>query len=105
MAGSFGTNPSDLIAAIGPGIGFCCFEVGPEVEEQFAMLFPERLDSRHVDLAEANRRQLVTSGLDPAHIDASQLCTVCHNSAEFHSYRRDRDNSGRMVSAIGIVEK
>ena len=44
-----GSNPADLHAAIGPGIGVCCFEVGPEVSVQFG----EPPNRRHIDLAEA----------------------------------------------------
>ena len=48
MAENFGTRPEDLVVAIGPGIGPCCFEVGPEVAVQFSRFFPERPDlSRH----------------------------------------------------------
>lgn len=105
-----GGSAHDLIAAIGPGIGVCCFEVGMDVWEQFWDLFPERMsigsvDRHYVDLVEANRRQLLEAGIPAEHIDVSGLCTVCSGTGEFHSYRRDRDNSGRMVSAIGIVGK
>jgi len=110
MAERFGTKPGDLIAALGPGIGYCCFEVGPEVSKQFAKLFPERtdlggLDRAHVDLEEANYRQLLAAGVNPGMVDMTHLCTVCTPDDEFHSYRRDKDKSGRMVSAIGIVGK
>ena len=54
--------PSDLLAVIGPCIGECCYEVGPEVSAQFGTLFPERDSLSHIDLAEANRRQLLRSG-------------------------------------------
>ncbi len=59
MTRQFGTNPEDIWAAIGPSIGRCCFQVGPEVAAQFAA------DLHHqsrVDLPEANRRQLIQSG-------------------------------------------
>lgn len=99
-----GTRPEDIWAAIGPGIGPCCFEVGPEVASLFQDVFPERHDldrKTHVDLAEANRRLLEKAGLRASQIEVSGLCTVCRSS-EFHSYRRDREHAGRMVSAIGI---
>ena len=59
MTARWGTHPDDLHAALGPAIGSCCYEVGPEVAIQFAELFPERrdLDQRaHIDLEDANRR-------------------------------------------------
>ena len=98
----FGLKSEDLIVAIGPCIGECCFEVGPEVGPHFQSLFPEQTDFRHIDLAEANRRQLITAGIKPENIDVSGLCTKC-GAGEFHSYRRDREASGRMVAAIGLV--
>lgn len=103
MQREYGSRPSRLLAAIGPCIAECCFEVGPEVSGQFRALFPERANLRHVDLPEANRRQLLAAGLTGDHIDVSGLCTAC-DAAAFHSYRRDRELSGRMAAAIRIVQ-
>jgi YfiH family protein len=105
MARAFGSRPASLSAAIGPGINMCCFEVGPEVATQFRKLFPERNDLEgrtRMDLVEANRRELVLAGLDPQRIFAGAPCTCC-TPAEFHSWRRDREPAGRMVSWIGIL--
>ena len=96
MRDRFGTGPADLHAAIGPAIGACCYEVGPEVAAQFGLA-----GRAHVDLAAANREQLIRAGIDPARIYAAGLCTMCHPS-EFHSFRRDREAAGRMYSFIGI---
>ncbi len=104
MSGQFGTRAEDILVAIGPGIGACCFEVGPEVATEFERFFPERNDLHErtrVDLAEANRRQLVRTGVPESHIEILGLCTRCL-AEEFHSYRRDGKGSGRMVSAIGL---
>lgn len=104
MAENFGTRPEDLVVAIGPGIGPCCFEVGPEVAVQFSRFFPERQDLEtrtKIDLVDAVLRQLGRSGITEGQIDASRLCTCCQPEL-FHSYRRDRDAAGRMVSGIGI---
>jgi YfiH family protein len=104
MMCQFGTRQEDIWAAIGPGICSCCFEVGPEVAILFAPMFPERADLHHrarIDLVESNRRQLVDAGVPPSHIECSGLCTSCLQD-EFHSYRRDKDGAGRMISAIGI---
>lgn len=104
MSGQFGTQPLDVLVAIGPGIGGCCYEVGPEVAAEFGRFFPERtdLDRRtRIDLAEANRRQFETLGIPPTHIEVLGMCTSCC-AGEFHSYRRDGKRAGRMVSAIGI---
>ncbi|HEU0138262.1 MAG TPA: peptidoglycan editing factor PgeF [Bryobacteraceae bacterium] len=101
----FGAEPVRLVVAIGPGIGVCCYEVGPEVAIQFKELFPERgkeLERKtHLDLMEATRRQIAAAGVPDGNIHIVPLCTFC--SDEFHSYRRDKDK-GRMISAIGILE-
>ncbi len=97
MRERFGTQPEDLHAAIGPGIGKCCYEVGPEVAAQFGA------DGRvHIDLTEANRQQLVEAGVAADHIYAANLCTQCLPE-EFHSFRRDREAAGRMCSFAGVV--
>jgi YfiH family protein len=98
----YGSHAADLILALGPGIRACCFEVGPEVAGEFRNLFPERkdLDQRvRVDLEEANMRILEEQGVARAQVDVSGLCTKCGDG--FHSYRRDRQESGRMLSYIG----
>ncbi len=102
MGAEFGTAPNDLLAAIGPCINVCCFEVGPEVAAQFREVFPERKDldrKTHIDLVEANRRQLLSAGLAQERIFTGAPCTFC--SPEFHSFRRDASD-GRMYSAAGI---
>lgn len=96
MSTHFGTAPAHLHAAIGPGIGNCCFEVGPEVAAQFG-----REGRVHIDLADENRRQLLEVGVTAGRIYASNLCTMCN--ADFHSFRRDREQAGRMYSFVGIA--
>jgi len=96
MGTRFGTAPADLHAAIGPAIGKCCYEVGPEVAAQFG------LQGRvHLDLAAENLRQLANTGIPIARLYVSGLCTMC--GAQFHSFRRDRESAGRMYSYIGIT--
>ena len=105
MGRQFGSRAEDLVIAIGPGIGACCFEVGPEVASQFSALFPERRDFAQrtkVDLVETNRRLLRRNDGSMGQIATSGLCTHC-GATLFHSYRRDRDAAGRMVSAIGLL--
>jgi YfiH family protein len=96
MRERFGSEASVLYAAIGPWIGKCCYEVGPEVSAQFG------LEGRtFLDLPEFNRRQLIDSGVTGERIFASNLCTQC-KADEFHSFRRDREAAGRLYSFAGI---
>lgn len=96
MSRRFGTRTEDLHAAIGPGIGPCCYEVGAEVAERFG-----GRGRGCIDLSAANRRQLEQAGVTPERIYASNLCTMCRPE-EFDSFRRDREAAGRMVSFAGI---
>jgi purine-nucleoside/S-methyl-5'-thioadenosine phosphorylase / adenosine deaminase len=96
MAERFGTVTADLHAAIGPGIGVCCYEVGPEVAAEFGGQGRGKLD-----LPGENRKQLLEAGVTRERIYASNLCTKC-GPEEFHSFRRDREAAGRMYSFAGI---
>jgi polyphenol oxidase len=130
----FGSKPEDLIAAIGPGIGPCCYQIGEELlsefESQFAYareLFHEVYDSDpvrkrypmlfltqrapghspigpglHLDVAEANRRQLLDAGLKRNAIQMIGGCTSCHRDL-FFSHRGSQGRCGRMLSVIGIA--
>jgi hypothetical protein len=105
MRARLASRPEDLLVAIGPGIGVCCYEVGPEVASLFRDLFPERGDlagGSRIDLAEANRRILMEAGVPAGRIHTAGLCTAC-TPAEFHSWRRDGEKAGRMLSAIRIL--
>jgi YfiH family protein len=105
MVERFGTRAVDLEVAIGPAIGLCCYEVGPEVASQFQPTFRDRKDLHtrtHIDLAEANRRQLIDSGVQPNAIAIAAMCTFCGKD-DFHSFRRDAELAGRLISAIRII--
>jgi hypothetical protein len=129
----FGSQPEDLIAAIGPGVGACCYAVGEEVlssfESQFSYaddLFREVYDtdpvrtkypmlfltqrapghspigpSLHLDLIEANRRQLLDAGLKPKAIQVVGGCTSCQPEL-FFSHRASQGYAGRMMAVIGV---
>lgn len=105
MIRDFGANPADILAAIGPAIGECCYQVGPEVMNQFRELFPEWSRSRDnaepamLDLAEANRRILEAAGIPAEQIYTADLCTW-HGCDDFYSYRREPENPGRMISFV-----
>ena len=104
LANRHGSRPGDLLAAFGPSIGPCCFEVGPDVAPLFQRLFPDRHDlasPTRVDLREANRRILLAAGLSASNIAYHAPCTHC-GGAEFHSWRRDRAPGKRMFAVIEI---
>jgi copper oxidase (laccase) domain-containing protein len=96
MTDRFGTRPEDLVIAIGPGIGECCFEVGPEVAVQFGLSGRTK-----VDLVETISRQLRRNDGTMGQIATANLCTMCDPKL-FHSYRRDREQSGRLITTIRI---
>lgn len=104
MQAEYGTRPAALLAAIGPCIRLDAFEVGEEVASQFQDLFPERRDldrKTHLDLAEACIRQLTRMGVRRESIYDCGRCSY-RESALFHSFRRDREASGRMIAFAGI---
>ena len=129
----FGSNPADILAALGPAIGGCCYEVGTELVTEFASQFPDaedyfdeprtgeepnplqwlnRMPPGHqpppknvrLDLRKANRAQLLAAGLRDANIFVSNMCTACHTDL-FFSYRREAARSGRLLSVIGLHPK
>lgn len=106
MQTEYGVHPGTLLAAIGPCIRREAFEVGAEVAAQFRSLFPERDDldeTTHVDLAEGCRRQLTRTGVRAGAIFDCGRCSF-GEPVLFHSFRRDREASGRMVAFVGIRE-
>jgi hypothetical protein len=104
MERQFGSRPADLLAAIGPGIKECCYEVGFEVFQAVSRPFSAQkgaVSNRRLDLHGANFEQLAAAGVSPGNIVLGAPCSCC-NPLEFHSFRRDR-GAGRMVSALGIL--
>lgn len=86
-------------AAIGPGIGPCCYEVGPEVTGAFADLGEGVADGRMLDLPEVARRTLARAGVEQ--VESAGLCTFCEAEL-FFSHRRDRGVTGRMGNLAWI---
>jgi YfiH family protein len=104
-------DPTTLVAAVGPCIGFDAFEVGPEVllefENKFGHHAPIRHDGNgkgHVDLAAACRLQLIRSGVSSDRIDVTDRCTD-RDADEFFSHRRDHGVTGRMSALIASRRK
>jgi len=131
MQMQFKSKPADLLAAIGPSIGGCCYEVGTEVATQFQSQFaeaPEWFDEFRtgdepnpiqwlnmmppghqsppknvlLDLRKANRGQLLGASLRAPNIVVTDLCTACRRDLLF-SYRKEGAQSGRLMSVIGIL--
>lgn len=99
----FDSNPADLIAYLGPCISQEFFEVGPEVGELFRSEVKfSKGEKFHIDLKKENLHQLLEAGVLENNIEISPHCTYSESDT-FHSYRRDRDSSGRMFGVIGMV--
>ncbi|MBQ8599916.1 MAG: peptidoglycan editing factor PgeF [Clostridia bacterium] len=102
----------NIYAAIGPSIGPCCFEVGPEVQAEFDRAFgtdfPIRPSHRKghtmVDLWRANERVLETVGITNDRIFTAKICTLCNNR-DFFSHRYTSGRRGSLVAAIAIEEE
>jgi polyphenol oxidase len=110
MVATFGSDPRDIVAAIGPCLGQCCGEVGPEVVEAFRdaghskgdierWFTPGSSDRSYLNLWNANRDQLQAAGVPAAQIHAAELCTRTYSTL-FHSYRAQKAHAGRMVAVI-----
>jgi len=102
----YGLSPQDLIAAIGPHNGVCCYEVGEEVVD--AIRDPAAITRKpqwarpHLNQALANQRQLIEIGIPADQIHVSNLCTQCRSDL-FYSYRREGKRAGRLLAVIGIL--
>lgn len=89
-----------LAAAIGPGAGPCCYEVGEEVHERFRAYGPAARRGRNLDLKAIAREQLSAAGVSAVH-DAG-LCTICSPPSLFFSHRRDRGVTGRQAGLVWL---
>ena len=102
MQREFGSKPEEIHAFLGPAAGQCCYEVGADVAQKFdAGLVVDRHGKRYLDIKRANWQQLRTCGVPENNIEVHADCTIC-KSHLYHSYRRDRERSGRMMGIIGI---
>lgn len=103
----YGIDSAALHVAMGPSIGPCCYEVGPEVEEQIAAHWREELKGAwrpegvkgRLDLRALNEAQLLGAGIPHTQISKIGPCTACH-IGDFYSYRKE-GKSGHQLSFIG----
>ena len=101
-----GSRPADLVAALGPGIGPCCYEVGEELRAAFgpgadAFFRPGPGGRSHLDVRAANVRQLEDAGVRPGGVHHVEDCTSCREDL-YYSYRREGPGTGRMISFVGF---
>jgi YfiH family protein len=104
-----GAKAADIRVALGPSIGPCCFEVGPEVVAAFrerfgelaGLVVPGPMDKDHIDLRVALVASLAAAGVSRDHVDAAPPCTRC-NPERFFSYRRDGFEGGVHMGFIGL---
>jgi YfiH family protein len=104
LAAQCGSHPAELLAAIGPSIGPCCYEVSPDLAVQFEHAFGAAVVDRsraapRLDLWEANAMALTAAGLRSDRIERLGRCTSCEGRL-FFSHRRDGGATGRQVAWI-----
>jgi len=111
LAAHYGARAADLRVALGPAIGPCCFEVGPEVVAAFEAGVPDAraegvivapptgAEKPRVDLKRANALLLARAGVRPESIDAGPECTAC-DRARYYSFRRDRGETGQHLGFV-----
>jgi len=121
MTQTFGSRPDRMLAAIGPSIGSCCYEVDERVIREVDAVLRElslavqdgRPESGAVyssrnngkfmlDLQQLNRQIMIKAGILPSNIEISRLCTGCHTEW-FFSHRKEAGTTGRMAAWIGMV--
>lgn len=112
MTELYGTNPADIVAAIGPAISVCCYEVDKPCADNFYALsdldssrfvFPKENGKYMIDLLETNRQILVAAGVKNENITVSDVCTNC-NSELLWSHRATKGKRGTMSAFMCIVD-
>ena len=112
MVSMFASNPKDILAAIGPSISGCCYEVDAPIRDAFKkagaawdLFTTEQGEGKWLlDLPAANRRNLLDAGLAPGQIESDGSC-VCCTQELFFSYRRDAGDTGRQAGFIMLEER
>ncbi|MBQ4159690.1 MAG: peptidoglycan editing factor PgeF [Clostridia bacterium] len=103
MQAEFGTEPKDVLAAIGPSIGQCHFEVDADVAGQFDAPYQKQVGEKyHIDLWSVIVDQLKSAGVQDEAITLAELCTFCH-SDEFFSNRAHKGKIGLMGAMMELI--
>ena len=107
----FGSDPADILAAVGPSVCMDCYEVSSDVIEKFKEAFPENCweqlfyekpDGKYqLDLWKANELIFLESGILPEHIAVTNVCTHC-NSDIFYSHRAAGDKRGNLCAFLAL---
>ena len=100
MKSNMETDPRNVVAAVGPSIGPCCFEVGLEVAEKFNFVYEDE-NKLYVDLWKENVKQIADCGVSEERISSSMICTSCNSNTVF-SYRKELGNTGRLGTFVEI---
>lgn len=101
MKKRFGSRARDIIAALGPAIRSCCYEVSEEFRKHFDKGLIKINNRLFLDLIGINKNQLMASGIKRRNIIDSKICTSCQNT-KFFSYRKEKNKAGRMMSVAMI---
>lgn len=109
MKKQYNTDPLDCLAAIGPSIGQCCYEVDQKVIEEFNkeigniddFLVYKDNKKFDIDLWGINKMILKKAGIRDENIIVSEICTSCDKN--FFSYRRDKGETGRMAALMELI--
>lgn len=111
MREEYGTNPADLICAVGPSICQDCYEVSGDVTEQFAAAFPgneselfyRKANGKYqLDLWKANELVLLEAGIEPEHLAVTDICTCC-NPQNLFSHRASHGRRGNLAAFLSLI--
>lgn len=113
MQQAYGSNPKDLITAVGPSICMSCYEVGSEVAQEFKQAFPDKEQQAEILTEKANGKYLlnlwkanyfvmVQAGVKPENISVTDICTCC-NAQELFSHRKSDGKRGNLAAFLGLL--
>ena len=111
MVEKFESRAEDIIVAIGPSIGICCYEIGPDLVKLFSDKYPKEKDiilekesKVYLDLWKVNKINLLNLGVKEENIYYSNTCTSCKVD-KLYSYRKEKGTNNRMIAAIGLKKR